>query len=98
MRRPAIDFVRTSEAALAAPTLHASVRRAMVRFRELQRAVIGEVLDWQALREHAHRVRMHTLAHLDRYLEQLQARVSAAGGRVPWAGPGAAARWSRASP
>jgi L-lactate dehydrogenase complex protein LldF len=92
MRRPAIDFVRTSEAALAAPTLHASVRRAMVRFRELQRAVIGEVLDWQALREHAHRVRMHTLAHLDRYLEQLQDRVSAAGGRVHWARDAAQAR------
>ncbi len=86
MTRPApIDFVRNAEAALANPALHASVRRAMVRFRELQRAVIGEVPDWQDLREYAHRVKMHTLAHLDRYLEQLEAAVTAAGGRVHWA-------------
>ncbi|MDR7401955.1 MAG: LutB/LldF family L-lactate oxidation iron-sulfur protein [Armatimonadota bacterium] len=85
MRSVPIDFVRASEAALADPVLHASVRRAMVRFRDLQRAVIEEVPDWQALREHAHRVKMHTLAHLDRYLEQLDERVTAAGGRVHWA-------------
>ena len=87
-----IDFVRNSEAALADPALHASVRRAMVRFRELQRGVIDEIDEWQALREYAHQVKLHTLAHLDQYLEELEGRVVAAGGQVHWARDAADAR------
>ncbi len=80
-----IDFVRNSEAALRDPSLHPAVRRAMVRFRELQRGVIDEIGDWQALREYAHQVKLHTLSYLDHYLEQLERQVAAAGGRVHWA-------------
>src|SRR5439155_17628351 len=38
-----------------------------------------------ALRDHAKRIKEHTLAHLDRYLEQLEASVQRLGGRVYWA-------------
>src|SRR5437763_2820762 len=41
--------------------------------------------DIDRLREHAKRVKEHTLAHLDRYLEQLEAAVVRVGGRVHWA-------------
>src|SRR3989442_6640641 len=85
MRQDRIDFVHNSERALADPTLHSSVRRAMVRFRELQRPVIGEIEEWQALREYAHRVKLHTLSQLDHYLEQLERQIVAAGGRMHWA-------------
>src|SRR2546427_7828650 len=85
MRQDRIDFVHNSERALADPTLHSSVRRAMVRFRELQRPVIGEIEEWQALREDAHRVKLHTLSQLDHYLEQLERQIVAAGGRMHWA-------------
>lgn len=37
------------------------------------------------LRDHAKRVKEHTLAHLDRYLEQLEASVHKLGGTVHWA-------------
>jgi L-lactate dehydrogenase complex protein LldF len=41
--------------------------------------------DSDRLRDHAKRIKEHALAHLDRYLEQLEASVQAAGGTVHWA-------------
>src|SRR5262249_12855232 len=41
--------------------------------------------DSDRLRDHAKRVKEHTLAHLDRYLEQLEASVIRRGGEVHWA-------------
>src|SRR2546422_8948163 len=91
MRQDRIDFVHNSERALADPTLHSSVRRAMVRFRELQRPVIGEIEEWQALRGDAHRGKLHTLSPLDQYLEQLERQIVAAGGPGHWGRDGAQA-------
>lgn len=79
-----IDFEKNSEQALADPFLQSALRTAMVRFRVLQRGVVGEIPDWQALRQYAHDVKAHTLARLDRYLEQLEQQVEAAGGIVHW--------------
>jgi L-lactate dehydrogenase complex protein LldF len=47
---------------------------------------------WEQLRQSAHELRMHTLLNLDRYLEQLERQVVAAGGQVHWAEDAAAAR------
>jgi L-lactate dehydrogenase complex protein LldF len=41
--------------------------------------------DSDQLRDHAKRIKQHTLANLDRYLEQLEASVQKLGGRVHWA-------------
>src|SRR5207253_605111 len=41
--------------------------------------------DSSDLRDHAKRIKEHTLAHLDRYLEQLEACVQKLGGKVHWA-------------
>ena len=46
--------------------------------------VLGDE-QWQALRQAAHDLRLHTLRHLDHYLEQMEERVTAAGGHVHWA-------------
>lgn len=44
------------------------------------------------LRDHAKRIKEHTLAHLDRYLEQLEASVQRVGGKVHWAADAEEAR------
>src|SRR5262249_14457013 len=41
--------------------------------------------DSDRLRDHAKRIKEHTLAHLDRYLEQLETAVHKLGGHVHWA-------------
>src|SRR4051794_16671671 len=48
--------------------------------------------DSDKLRDHAKRVKEHTLAHLDRYLEQLEASVQSLGGHVHWASDATEAR------
>jgi len=44
--------------------------------------------DWEELRERARQIKEHTITHLDFYLEQLVAKVSALGGKVYWAETG----------
>ena len=45
----------------------------------------AELAGSDALRDHAKQIKEHTLAHLDRYLEQLEASVQKVGGHVHWA-------------
>lgn len=80
-----IDFEKNSEKALGDPSLQATLRTAMVRFRGLRNSAVEEIPNWQALRQYAHDVKAHALAHLDRYLEQLERQVTEAGGVVHWA-------------
>jgi len=80
-----IDFEQNSEKALQNAPLQAALRTAMVRFRALRISAVEEIPDWQALRQHAHDTKAHALAHLDRYLEQLERQVTGAGGVVHWA-------------
>jgi len=86
-----IDFAANARAALGDPFLQRALRTTLERFRELQAAVIAEVPQWQALRTQAHAIKLHTLGRLDRYLEELEAQVSARGGHVHWARDGAEA-------
>src|ERR1700687_851333 len=41
--------------------------------------------DSDKLRDHAKRIKEHALAHLDKYLEQLESAVTERGGTVHWA-------------
>ncbi|PIW26038.1 MAG: iron-sulfur cluster-binding protein [Rhodospirillales bacterium CG15_BIG_FIL_POST_REV_8_21_14_020_66_15] len=51
----------------------------------LRRAeAIDRLPEFEALREAAKAIKDHTLAHLDLYLEQYEARVTEAGGQVHW--------------
>jgi len=47
--------------------------------------VVGEMPDWQELRESGKEIRWHTMRHLDFYLEQFERNCTAAGGQVHWA-------------
>ena len=53
---------------------------------------MAEKTDWQELRSAASAIRTHALENLDFYLEQFEARCTAAGGTVHWAADAAEAR------
>jgi len=88
---PRIDFEANARSALGDAFLQRALRGAMVRFRELQAGVIAEVPQWQALRQQAHDIKLDTLAHLDRHLDELESRIRARGGHVHRARDGAEA-------
>lgn len=91
MKTAHVDFDRNATQALGNEFLQRALRGAMVRFRELQAPVIAEIPEWQALRQYAHDVKVHTLGRLDRYLTQLEEQIESRGGRVHWARDGAEA-------
>ena len=47
--------------------------------------MVGELPDWEELRDAGQAIKADTMAHLDRYLEQLEEQVTARGGVVHWA-------------
>jgi L-lactate dehydrogenase complex protein LldF len=55
------------------------------RFLDNREARIAELPEWEALRQAAHEIRLHTLLNLDWYLEMVAKQVRAAGGVVHWA-------------
>ncbi len=89
--------VRVGEAA-SAPTFPAAAKQ-LIRNEQLRRNVrnatdiirnkranvVGEMPDWQELREAARVTKDHTLRHLDYYLEQFETNCIRAGGKVHWA-------------
>ncbi len=86
------DFVNAARAALADPPLQAALVRLTSTLMAGNRRGYAALADSGALRDHAKRVKEHTLAHLDRYLEQLEASVQRLGGHVHWAADAAEAR------
>ncbi|MBZ5538045.1 MAG: iron-sulfur cluster-binding protein [Acidobacteriia bacterium] len=69
-----------------------SVRKATTRFLGTRAGVVGQVENWEELREAGHNIRLHAINHLDHYLEQMERRVTEAGGHVHWASTAAEAR------
>jgi len=70
----------------------AAVQQATDRFLSTRAARVAEKPDWEQLRQAAHEIRLHTLLHLDSYLEQVERQVTKAGGHVHWAREAAEAR------
>ncbi len=79
------EFLRASEQALADPPLQAALGRLTDTLLAANRRGFSALPDTDKLREHAKRIKEHTLANLDSYLEQLQAAVERNGGQVHWA-------------
>src|SRR5262245_33249971 len=79
------DFVNAARQALADPPLQAALVRLTSTLLAGNRRGYAALADSSALRDHAKRVKEHTLAHLGAYLEQLEAAVVARGGRGHWA-------------
>ncbi|WP_372405713.1 LutB/LldF family L-lactate oxidation iron-sulfur protein [Streptomyces luteireticuli] len=78
-------FPRAAETAVADEQLRTNVRRATHTIRGKRAALVEERPDWQDLRDAAAALKDDVLAHLDTYLEQVEERVTAAGGTVHWA-------------
>ena len=71
--------------ALANAQLRRNVRHATTVIRNKRASVVGEMDDWEALRDAAHAIKDHTLRYLDVYLAQFEERCTRAGGHVHWA-------------
>ncbi|MFK4869325.1 LutB/LldF family L-lactate oxidation iron-sulfur protein [Streptomyces sp. CSMPJR101] len=78
-------FPEAAREAVHDTTLRGNLRHATHTIRAKRAKAVAEVSDWAALREAGKRIKDRTLRHLDRYLEQLEASVTAAGGTVHWA-------------
>ncbi len=79
------DFPGAARQALADPPLQAALVRLTGTLLAGNRRGYAALADSDKLRDHAKGIKEHTLAHLDRYLEQLEASVRRAGGHVHWA-------------
>src|SRR4051795_11716205 len=68
--------------------LHDAVALAAEKFVTGRNAVLNALPDAPELREKAYRIKQETMAHLDRYLEQMADAVESRGGNVFFAGDG----------
>ena len=78
-------FPAAAHTALADTQLRRNLRKATTTIRDKRARVVAEVPDWPALRDAGRAVKDEVLRHLDGYLEQLEAAVTAAGGTMHWA-------------
>src|ERR1700687_5790768 len=79
------DFMAAAGQALADPPLQAALVRLTGTLMAGNRRGYAALAESDKLRDHAKHIKEHTLAHLDQYLEQLEASVQRAGGKVHWA-------------
>ena len=87
------QFPAASAAAMLDPQLRRALDRVGVGFDVARRNAIEEVTPeaWEEWREEARNIKIHTLDHLDYYLELLHDNVTAAGGQVHFAADSAEA-------
>jgi L-lactate dehydrogenase complex protein LldF len=81
-------FPVAAREALADSQQRRNLAHATRTIRAKRAAVVGEVDDWEALREAGARIKEAAMARLPELLEQLEAAVVAAGGHVHWARDG----------
>jgi L-lactate dehydrogenase complex protein LldF len=79
------EFKRNAKAALADAELQNALKFVEANFVARRREVVDRLPEFDALRDSSRDIKDHTLAHLDLYLEQYEARVTAAGGHVHYA-------------
>ena len=79
------SFREAAKRSLSNAQLRQNVRRATDTIRGKRATVVGEMPDWQELRDAAQRIKQHTLRYLDVYLEQFEDNCARAGGHVHWA-------------
>jgi L-lactate dehydrogenase complex protein LldF len=86
-----LPFYARARQAIADRQLQTALDRATTRMVVARKQAIGVIADGEAARDHARRIRAHTIAHLDRYLDQFVERATAAGVHVHFAADAAAA-------
>ena len=80
-----VSFYRRTEEALGNHQLREAVQRVTGRVQQSRQAALARLPDADAWRDHARRIRAHTLARLDTYLDQFVGAVEAKGGHVFYA-------------
>src|SRR5947209_3566628 len=83
-----LAFPVAAHDALADTQLRRNLGHATGTIRAKRAQVVGEVADWQELREAGRALKERVLRHLDEYLLELEASVQRAGGVVHWARDG----------
>ena len=83
--KTAPKFQTAAKTLLRDSQLRKNVRHATNVIQAKRARVVGEMPDWQELRESGRQIRNHTLRHLDFYLEQFERNCQAGGGVVHWA-------------
>jgi L-lactate dehydrogenase complex protein LldF len=79
------SFPEAARAALADGRLRENMRNATTTIRDKRARVVGEVADWEELREAGRAIKADVMRRLDEYLVQFEESVHSAGGRVHWA-------------
>jgi L-lactate dehydrogenase complex protein LldF len=83
--KPLPTFQAGAKVALANAQLRRNMGKATSTIRAKRANVVGELADWEALREAGRAIKAHALRHLDEHLLHLEAAVTRAGGQVHWA-------------
>src|ERR1035437_4256522 len=83
--KTAPKFQVAAKALIGDSQLRKNVRHATKVIQTKRAKVVGEMPDWEDLREAGMQIRRHTMQHLDFYLEQFERNCTAAGGVVHWA-------------
>lgn len=78
-------FPEAAGRSLTDTQLRRNLAHATHTIREKRADAVGELDDWEELREAGRAIKERTLRHLDHYLVELEERVTAAGGQVHWA-------------
>jgi L-lactate dehydrogenase complex protein LldF len=84
-------FPKAARSALADSQLRRNIGHATSTIRAKRARVVGEVDDWEALRDAGAEIKERALRHLDVHLERLEEAVTRSGGTVHWARDGAEA-------
>lgn len=85
---PGMKFQDAARLALGDTQLRRNMGKATQTIRAKRATAVGELPDWEALREAGRAIKDRTLRHLDHYLLQLEESVKRAGGQVHWARDG----------
>lgn len=78
-------FKQNAHDALADAQLQKALGNVRSGFIDKRRKAADRLPEFDALRDEARRIKDHTLAHLDLYLEAYERKVTASGGHVHWA-------------
>jgi L-lactate dehydrogenase complex protein LldF len=85
-------FPMAAKSAMKDAQLRRNVHHATEVIQAKRARVVGEMLDWQELREAGRQIRQHTMEHLDFYLQEFETNCTRAGGVVHWANDAEEAR------
>ena len=85
------SFPKAAKRELANVQLRSNLRGATDTIQAKRARVVGELPDWEELRDAGRAIKADVLARLDEYLVQFEAAVTAAGGQVHWASDAAEA-------